>query len=149
MDKLNITEITLKKYKYELHNRITEEYLNDMNIDIVLDRMAKEIKFRFRKEILGRKMDKIEFPANWKEAVKEAFYNWFNKKYKAININNMLKIKIRTKLAYIWASLNDKYPVKHNVYEVREYYPKISIPEHEHYVRFERVEEDLNRWEVE
>jgi hypothetical protein len=103
-----------------------------MDIDITVDRMTKEVIFRFRKDILGRKMDKIEFPLNWKEAVKEAFYNWL-KRHKIKLLNKYIK----------------NHPVKHNVYEVREYYPKISIPEHEHRVRFERIEEDLNGWEVE
>ena len=138
---LNITETTLQKYKFALQKNITSEYLQDVDIEIILNRTAKEVQFRFTKYILGREMDKIQFPLNWKESVKEAFYNWFNKKIKSISTKTRLHVWARTKLLYIWASLNADHPIHYTVYTVMEFYPKISMPEQEHYVKFERARE--------
>jgi hypothetical protein len=121
---LGFTEInstTLQKYKFRLCQMLAEEPLQNVSVDVMLDKIVNAVKFQFTKEVLGQPLETIAHPENWKESTKEAFYNgkWFKR----------IKEKLKT-----------KYPVKYTTYEVRAYYPKIPIPmrDNPHFLRFER-----------
>ena len=108
----NIETIALERMQHAVQAHLSQEALMDsLNIVSYIDIISKDLCMSMRYSLLGRSMDEIKYPTDWKQAFKE---RWFPK----------------------W--LLKKYPVKYRIINVKEYYPKIAIPKHEHFVRFER-----------
>ena len=118
-DMQNISEFTLQKFKFALEGRISQEMAQDCPMEVYVDYMAKDIVYKLTRDVLGEKLDTIKYPENWKEAVKEAFFNWI-------------------KSAKIRSFLSERHPVKYKTYNAMMYYPKMAIPEQEHEFRFAR-----------
>ena len=129
---INFTKVTLKKFRFALIQEMTQRGLKDSDIDIWVDRMTKNIVARIERSVYGHVMETIKYPENWKEAVKEAFYNWLHVQCKKLGEG-----RICSKSFYIRASIVTKYPVKYKAYDAVMYYP--AIPEQEHKFSFVSV----------
>jgi hypothetical protein len=113
----NDAQIVLQRFKFALEGRMTQEMAKSCHVDAYIDRMTENMVGRITREVLGHTIDTIKYPENWKEAVKEAFFNWID------------SVK--------WLSLlKEKHPVKYKVYDAVMYYPTLVMPEREHVFDF-------------
>ncbi len=105
--------IELVKERFRKRIEVTEEfafYTNNLEMKTYVDVFTKQLIMEFSKEVLYYKQEDLKYPVNWIEAFKE---RWFPK----------------------W--LLKYYPVEYTLIEVREYYPRMAIPNgQDRYIRF-------------
>jgi len=118
-------EITLKRFRYEISKMIAEEAL--VNSEVCWDNELKALRIIIKKDILGRVMNEIKHTSTWQDGLREAIYKRAD------------KIKWPFFIIRAYKHYRIQHPVNYTVYEVREYYPEISIPEETHYIKFERI----------
>jgi len=106
----------ISEFKFALEGRISQEMVRDCPMEVYVDYMAKDIVYKLTRNVLGEKLDTIKYPENWKEAIKEALFNW----------------------AKPLSFLNKRYPVKYKTYDAVMYYPKMAMPEQENQFMFVR-----------
>ena len=110
-------EATWKKILLERFEFAKRQYLDDVllsesaSLEIITDFAMYHLVLEMRVKILGEKLGDINWPADWKEAFKE---RWFPR----------------------W--LLKKYPVKYTKIDLFCLYPKISLPDREYYIAYER-----------
>jgi len=112
-----VSGVALQKFKFALEGRISQEMIQNCQAEVYIDYMTKDMVGKITRDVLGQKMDVIMYPENWKEAVKEAFFNW---------------IKPVKWLSFI----SKKHHVKYKVYDAVMYYPTMAMPEREHVFKF-------------
>ena len=103
-------ECKLTKHKFQQKVYLLDDFLHSMDVDVYIDFVFNNVVAEFRNEILGRTIQEIKYPENWIESLKERFAP---------------KVLLK------------KYPVKYKIHHVNEYYPYISMPNEQVYVRFE------------
>ncbi|MDD5064953.1 MAG: hypothetical protein PHQ35_09400 [Phycisphaerae bacterium] len=124
-----ITTRTLERFMFAIQKEFTEQFAHNCIVDSWIEHESKNMVIRISRDILGKKLDTIKYPQNWKEAVKEAFFNWLEDKFdNRYKVKHNIHIKITTVLAKTWAKLNKKYPVKYKIYNAVMYYPDMVIP---------------------
>ena len=110
-------EIDFKKILLERFEFARSQYLDDVllsesaSLEIITDFVMRHLVLEMRVKILGEKLGDINWPTDWKEAFKE---RWFPK----------------------W--LLKKYPVKYTKIDLFCLYPKISLPNREHYITYSK-----------
>jgi len=114
----DIKEIKLKKFEFVLQQRVSQEMVNNLQTDVVVDQITKDLILTLRHRPYGEIIDKIKYPDGWKEALKEAFFNWANGR-------NYLKKFIA------------KHPIKYVKYDIAAFYP--SIPGEENVMTFMQI----------
>jgi len=108
----NCGEINLLKERLTQIISLSDALLVDTRVDCIVDRMARNVLMKFKKEILYTDQCSIKHPLDWIESFKE---RWFPE----------------------W--LIKKYPIKYKVYNVREYYPYIAIPGQKATIKFKEA----------
>lgn len=110
--------VVLQAFDFQIRQQLSEYmFTGNINIDVqfVLDRIARNMVLTLRAKILGEKVDTIQYPANWWEAVKERWApKWFLK----------------------------KHPVKYRKIDVMAFYPKLAFPKERHFVEFYKYADD-------
>ena len=83
--------VILERIRFALGRVISREMAEDIEVSSYIDFLTGDIKVKFEKDIMGRKIDLIVYPRDWKEALKERWVpkfilKRFPVKYKAHNI---------------------------------------------------------------
>ena len=116
--KSDITTIDLEKFTYSCEKIISQELLEDfaispkVQLSPFVSFVTDDIIIRVRQDILGETLKTIKYPSNWKEAIKDRF-------------------------APDW--IKDRWPVRYIIYELRAFYPKVSLPDQSHRLGFVRM----------
>lgn len=111
-DTLQIETVFLEKIKYQLSFKLPNIYIfKEENLE-QLGRIADDACYRIVASIANQKIKEVSYPANWLEAFKERWLPKF-----------LLK----------------KYPVKYTKWNFSVLYPEIKFPEHQHYIRMEKL----------
>jgi len=84
-------EITLIKFKFSFQKYISQLMLNEINYDIGIDEITKDIIVRITHRPFGEIIETIQYPDGWKESIKEAFFDWFEKKNMFLSFNTWRK----------------------------------------------------------
>jgi hypothetical protein len=112
-------EVILKRFKHVTAMHIDTEGLKNYSFEAEQDFDTDWIILKLFHRPFGEIITEIKYPANWKEAIKEAFQDWMGRRYTGL---------------YCW--LTKRYPVKHKRYDVTVFYPRISLPDEENVVGF-------------
>lgn len=127
-------EAILKRFKFVATRHINSEGLKNYLFEAVQDFDTDDIVLRLFYRPFGEIITEIKYPANWKEAIKEALYNWINKLYKKWYCE-------RSKRPLSYLVLIDTYrAVKYKRYDVAVYYPRITLPNEERVTTFKSKE---------
>ena len=83
-------DVTMKRIEMEVElfserKRMTKELLN-VDFGVSVDHICNDLVFRMNKRILAQEVDRVvkyvEYPEDWKQAVKERFFpKWLLRKY--------------------------------------------------------------------
>jgi hypothetical protein len=107
---------TLQRFKMVMTAYVEERHLKNylFEIESAFDTDFTILKLFYKP--FGEILDSIQYPKNWKEAIKEALYKRF-------------KLSVFQK----------KYPVQYIIYNVNVYYPDISLPDEKHVITFKEA----------
>lgn len=114
MNTMNFDTVRLEKVKFGIVTRLSQDFAIPSNVDwsAESDFLTDDICLRVRQCILAQKLEtvKAEWPADWWEALKARFAPaWFLR----------------------------RWPVRYErrVLEAQALYPKIALPQNEHYMQ--------------
>jgi hypothetical protein len=113
---------TLQRFKMVMTAYIEESHLKNYLFEIESAFDTDHTILRLLHRPFGEILGSIQYPKNWKEAVKEAVYRWFS---------------FHCKQIYVWFCR--KYPVQYTVHNIITYYPDISLPDEKHILTFREV----------
>jgi len=125
MEHLNLDH-QIETIKLEVTKMCTKHIINTrylphkVKVGAYLDRLSRDLIITAECSIASQRLDAftVKYPENWIEAIKE---RW----------------------APRW--LLNKYPIKYHqkIYEVKAYYPKLAIPDEQHYVLLHKLQGGL------
>jgi hypothetical protein len=69
--------------------------------EMLVEEIGQKLIITFRKTVWGKRIEKITYPMNWLESIKE---RWMPK----------------------W--LTNRYPIRYTTFEARAYYPHLKLP---------------------
>jgi hypothetical protein len=113
---------TLQRFKMVMTAYVEERHLKNylFEIESAFDTDFTILKLFYKP--FGEILDSIQYPKNWKEAVKDTIYKW---------------LSFHCERMFVWFCR--KHPVQYTVYTVTVYYPDISLPDEKHVITFKEV----------
>jgi hypothetical protein len=126
---LDIIQQTVKFHldKYDIHNLTTHIY-DDPMLNAKIVQIVRRIASEKLEEIEIEATVKVDYPADWWQHFKERWYpKWLQKRFP---------------VGYV-----SRTETKRTKADVMAFYPKVSLPEHAHYIQFARLKEtNIRNW---
>lgn len=98
----NIEKVVLERLKFAVRSEMDSlDLMSPVEINHMIDFMGRKVAYQFQTYVYGQRLNKVKYPANWKESFKE---RWFPE----------------------W--LLKKYPVKYSYIQLAALYPQLHLP---------------------
>lgn len=106
----DVAQHTLDVLRYKIQETADLQALRGARLEpeVIIDQMGDRILYRLRADILGKRMDertveseRVQYPCNWIEAVKERWFpKWAKKKWPVRYTVKQLSVRVRFDVLY-------------------------------------------------